>query len=135
MNRRDWLLLAITADDDSGLSPVQLQRSLFLVSQKREKHIGPGFYEFELRESGPFSKDLYVDLDALVAAGHVMKKWQPGCPWSVFRSTDISRTWAKELRPKAKKEALSYLEEAVAWVKQQTFYDLAHKTPTIRVVG
>lgn len=45
--RRSWLLLAIVMSGKAGLSPVQLQRSLFLVDQKREEQVGAGFYEFE----------------------------------------------------------------------------------------
>ena len=34
-----------------------------------------------------------------------------------------------------KKDALSGLEDAVAWVKEQSYLELIHKTSTIRVIG
>jgi len=123
MTRRDWLLLAIASADYSGLSPVQLQKSLFLVGQ-REKYVGQEFYEFEPHNYGPFSRDIYVDADRLVAAGHLVKEQQPGYSWSVFRATDAGRLHAEGLRSKAPKEAISFLDQTVAWATKQTFYNL-----------
>jgi len=124
MNRKDWLLLAIASAGTSGLSPVQLQKSLFLLGRKRKKYVGADFYEFEPHNYGPFSKDIYTDADLLGAAGYVTKERQPGKSWSVFRPTDAGGAVARKLRPSVPKEALSYLVEAVPWVKGQSFYDL-----------
>jgi hypothetical protein len=135
MEPKEWLLLAIAAAGDAGLSPIQLQRSLFLLSQKRKTHVGPGFYAFEQGDAWPFSKALYEDLDAFVAAGDVVKEYRPEATRSVFRLANAGRSLAEELRPQVKPEAFSYLEEAVAWVTEQSTLDLFHKTPTIRVVG
>jgi len=133
--RRSWLLVAIAISGDSGLSPVQLQRSLFLFGQKREEQVGPGFYEFEPHESGPSSRDVYVDIDALVTAEYVVKEWVPDSSWSAFRLSDAGRARVTEFRRKVKKDALSGLEDAVAWVREQSYLDLVHKTSTIRVIG
>ena len=132
---KDWLLLAIAAAGEAGLSPIQLQRSLFLLSQKRKTHVGPEFYQFEPGDAWPFSRALYEDLDAFVAAGDVVKEYRPESTRSIFRLADSGRTLAEELQPRLKPEASSYLEEAVAWVTEQSTLDLFHKTPTIRVVG
>ena len=133
--RRGWLLLAIAMSGASGLSPVQLQRSFFLVSQKREEQVGPRFYEFEANGSGPASSTLYVDIDALVTAEYIVKQWVPESSCSAFRLSDPGRAWAADFRRKMKREALSGLEDAVAWVQEQSYLDLVHKTSTIRVIG
>jgi hypothetical protein len=133
--RRGWLLLAIALSGTSGLSPVQLQRSLFLVGQKREEQVGPGFYEFEANGSGPASTALYVDIDALVTAEYIVKEWVPESSWSAFRLSDAGQASAADFRRKLKKDALSGLEDAVAWVKELSYLDLVHKTSTIRVIG
>ena len=132
---KDWLLLAIAAAGEAGLSPIQLQRSLFLLSQKRKTHVGPDFYQFEPGDAWPFSRALYEDLDAFVAVGDVVKEYRTESTRSVFRLAESGRTLAEELQPRLKPEASSYLEEAVAWVTEQSTLDLFHKTPTIRVVG
>lgn len=132
--RRGWLLLAIAVSGASGLSPIQLQRSLFLVCQKREEQVGPDFYEFEANGSGPASAALYVDIDALVTAEYIVKEWVPESSCSTFRLSDAGRAWAADFRQKMKKETLAALEDAVAWVKEQSYLELVHKTSTIRVI-
>jgi len=131
------------AADEDGISPIQLQQSVFLFSLKREKDLGLDFYEFEPHNygsaakeaEGPFSRILYTDLDALQADGLVTKSWQPGEAWSAFRPTERANDWIKDLRREAQKDALSYLEEAVAWVRQLSVYESVHKTASIRVIG
>ena len=143
MTRDEWLVLAIAAADEDGISPIQLQQSVFLFSLKRAEDLGPDFYEFEPHNygsaakeaEGPFAKALYADLDALVADGLVAKRWQPGEAWSAFRPTEYAYNWIKDLRREARKDALSYLEEAVAWVRQLSVYESVHKTASIRVIG
>jgi hypothetical protein len=134
--RPSWLLLAIVMSGKAGLSPVQLQRSLFLVAQKREEQVGAGFYEFEeTNGAAPMSPALYVDIDTLVATAHVVKEWMPELSASVFRLSDTGWALAEELRSKVKKDALPGLEDAVAWVKEQSYLEQMHKTSTIRVIG
>ena len=131
--RSGWLLLVLSMSGKGGLSPVQLQRSLFLVAQKREEQVGAGFYE--ANGSGPTSPSLYEDIDALVAAAHIEKEWMPDLSASMFRLSDTGWAWSEDLRRKVRKDALSGLEDAVAWVKEQSYLELIHKTSTIRVIG
>lgn len=134
--RRGWLLLAIVMSGKAGLSPIQLQRSLFLVTQKREEQVGSGFYEFEeTHGSAPMSPTLYEDIDALVATAYVEKAWRPKLSASILRLSDTGWALAEDLRRQVKKDALSGLEDAVAWVKEQSYLELMHKTSTIRVIG
>ena len=134
--RRGWLLLVLSMSGKGGLSPLQLQRSLFLVAQKREEQVGAGFYEFEEGNgSAPTSPTLYEDIDALGAAAHVEKEWRPDLSASMFRLSDTGWAWSEDLRRKVRKDALSGLEDAVAWVKEQSYLELIHKTSTIRIIG
>lgn len=132
--RRGWLLSAVSVAGQSGLSPVQLQRTLFLVCQKREELVGPDFYEFESNGSAPVSLALYADIDALVTAEYIVKEWVPESSCSTIRLSDTGRARAADFRRKMKKEALGGLEDAVAWVKEQSYQEMVHKTSTIRVI-
>lgn len=132
--RRGWLLFAVSVAGPSGLSPVQLQRSLFLVCQKREELVGPDFYEFESNGSGPVSLALYADIDLLVTAEYIVKEWVPESSCSIFRLSGAGRARVADFRRKMKKEALGSFEDAVAWVKEQSYQEMVHKTSTIRVI-
>ncbi len=107
-----------------------------LVGLGRAYAKGTGFYEFEeTHGSAPMSPTLYEDIDALVATAYVEKAWTPKLSASILRLSDTGWSLAEDLRRKVKKDALSGLEDAVAWVKEQSYLELMHKTSTIRVIG
>lgn len=114
---------------------MQVQRVLFLVGQKRGEQVGPGFYEFEANGSNPASRALFADIDVLVASKYLLKEWVAEASWSVFLLADEGQAWAAEFRRTVKKDALTGLEDAVAWVKEQSHLDRVHKTSTVRVIG
>ena len=102
--RSGWLLLVLSMSGKGGLSPVQLQRSLFLVAQKREEQVGAGFYEFEeANGSAPTSPSLYEDIDAPVAAAHIEKEWMPDLSASMLRLSDTGWAWSENLRRRSRR--------------------------------
>ena len=72
---------------------------------------------------------------AAVAAAHIEKEWMPELSASMFRLSETGWAWSEDLRRKVKKNALAGLEDAVVWVKEQSYLELMHKTSTIRVIG
>ncbi len=62
MKPQDWTLLAISAAKGRGLSPIQLQKSLFLLERRLSKEeLGEQFYEFVPYNYGPFDVKIYQD--------------------------------------------------------------------------
>ena len=59
----------------------------------------------------------------------------PDLSASMFRLSDTGWGWSDNLRRKVKKDALSGLEDALAWVKEQSYLELIHKASTMRVIG
>lgn len=55
--------------------------------------------------------------------------------WFKQEGLDTGWAWSEDLRRKVRKDALSGLEDSVAWVKEQSYLELIHKTSTIRVIG
>jgi len=66
-----WVLLALLAAKDHSLTPVQLQKSLFLLGKRRPHDIGKAFYHFRPYDYGPFDVAVYTDTDQLVEEGLV----------------------------------------------------------------
>ena len=60
MTRQDWLLLVLAADGKT-FSPLQLQKSLFLVGYDLAKLVGSDFYTFRPFDYGPFDATVYRD--------------------------------------------------------------------------
>src|SRR5439155_6656754 len=52
--RSAWVLLALLAAEGHSLTPVQLQKCLFLLGSRRPKDVGRDFYHFRPYDYGPF---------------------------------------------------------------------------------
>ncbi len=78
MNRQNWLLLAIAQAGDKGLSPIQVQKTMFLIRMEAGDCVGQGFYAFKPYNYGPFCSAIYKDVDLLVVSG-MLKEQQSGC--------------------------------------------------------
>src|SRR5437773_8648050 len=66
MSRRDWLLVALTEAGDRGLSPVQIQKTMFLFKNGTDRVLDEDqFYDFRPYNYGPFDSQIYRDLEDL----------------------------------------------------------------------
>lgn len=65
--RKYWVLVALYAADGTSMSPIQLQKSIFLIGQKLD--IKKDFYEFEPYDYGPFDVHIYQDAESLDELG------------------------------------------------------------------
>jgi hypothetical protein len=124
MERRDWALLAIDAGQGQPLSPVQLQKSLFMLGRNLASQVGWDFYEFNAYDYGPFDVKVYQDVDDLVHQGLVYSQRQPGRSWNEFAVTPLGATRAHELAVSAPQEAIEYLRAIVKWAQSLSFSQL-----------
>jgi uncharacterized protein len=72
MNRNEYVLLSLAVNDGRQLTPLQVQKQLFLS----EKLIGAELsytprFDFQPYHYGPFDKAVYDALDSLSNVGHV----------------------------------------------------------------
>jgi hypothetical protein len=67
-SRDEFLLLALASASDGRLTPVQIQKAMFLLKQEAGQFVGPDFYEFVPYNYGPFNSSIYDDLNALAGA-------------------------------------------------------------------
>ena len=77
MDRRDWILLALSAANDDALSPVQLQKALFLFGEEKKDLVSGPFYTFSPYAYGPFDKAVYKDAEALTDEGFIVSEATP----------------------------------------------------------
>jgi hypothetical protein len=63
-SRREWTLLVLGAAS-RPLSPVQLQKSLFLLGKWLPEEVGDDFFQFEPYRYGPFDKAVYTEVELL----------------------------------------------------------------------
>jgi hypothetical protein len=125
VQRSDWALLAIAAAEGRPLTPVQLQKVLFILGREKHRRVGPGYYAFHPYNYGPFSSEIYADAEALDGMGLVdVEHGDPARSWSTYTATADGLARAQELRKKAPADAVRYLEALVAWARKLTFQQL-----------
>ena len=73
MERRDLIVLAVSAGGSRVLTPVQLQKSIFLISEANLPGIPEDLYRFEPYHYGPFDAMIYNDADRLHEEGLVLR--------------------------------------------------------------
>lgn len=123
-NRQKWALAAISYAGEKGLTPAQLQKSLFLFEKAFDKKIGD-FYNFTPYNYGPFDKSVYTDAEIFVGKNLVRKSdGNANHTWSIYAITQsgeqLSETIVKELEPKMS----NHLKKIVEWAQGLTFQQL-----------
>lgn len=122
--RTDWLLLALGLST-GGLTPVQLQKVLFLVGERRKRVVGPDYYKFKPYNYGPFCQAIYTDVDLLASfLEQVEVDESRGRQLRRYRLTATGAERATELVKQAPAEGVAYLREVVPWAQKLTFNEL-----------
>ena len=125
MRPDEWTLVAICAAGSKGLSPVQLQKTLFLLGRNLPiNDLGDSFYEFVPYNYGPFNVGIYQDAEGLERKGLVAISRSTERPWAQYQPTDEGLKVARRLRDQASSRAVAYLERVVAWATKLSFRDL-----------
>jgi uncharacterized protein len=112
-------MLAIGLAKGRGLSPVQLQKVLFLLGKELPFEVGQNFYNFRPYNYGPFNKAVYQDAEALSYAGYVSIA-------NLGRLDEYSATpeglnYAEQIKQSAPPRGVEYLSKVVEWAQSLTF--------------
>lgn len=124
MDKRLLLLIALKYAGERGLTPVQLQKSMFLLGQAYSDKLA-NYYNFEPYNYGPFDKTIYVDAKVLAEEGLVSIKEVEGHRWQNYFISAKGEHWlAVQEGVGVDTEVVSYLEKLVVWVKSLSFTQL-----------
>ena len=120
----DVTLLVIAMAGDSGLTPVQLMKSVFLVGQCSLSDLPSNYYRFFAYNYGPFHPDVYRDVQVLVNQRLVYEIRETGQNWSKYIIAPPGLRYAEDLKRQIAREFSDYIDEVVSWVKSVTFNQL-----------
>lgn len=124
MERKDWTLLALAVAKGKPLSPVQLQKSLFLLGQTHRDLVGSPYYDFQPYHFGPFDSSVYEDAATLATEGLAVISTAPHGRWQEYRASPDGVEQAKVLLAEAPEVVTSYLERTVDWCRSLSFQQL-----------
>ena len=122
LSRRDWLLFLFDGAD-LPLDRVRIQKAMFLFAE-RSKAPAEQKYSFEPYNYGPFSFEIYPDLDWLSEQGHLAQAPVPWMSSPVYSLTAKGREAAKQVRRLADGHRLSLLQSIRAFVLAHSFDSL-----------
>ncbi len=72
MNQKEIVLAAMAAGGwNNGFSPIQIQKTVFLINEEAAEYIGGRCFDFASRHYGPFDQAVYSTLDNLESQGMV----------------------------------------------------------------
>ncbi len=119
MDRKDWTLLALGAAEGKALTPVQLQKTLFLLG-----HTFPemeDFYNFVPYNYGPFNASIYEDAKILAQDGLVNIDTPSGRRWCVYSCTSAGLSHADQIVENIPQEISRFLKKIVDWIFPLSF--------------
>jgi hypothetical protein len=122
--RQEWLLLALGHRAGQPMTPVQIQKAMFLMGAEASQLVGSKFYKFIPYNYGPFDADVYHDLDDLMAKGLVTTGSPTGRSWRMYAATPAGVAAADKVKQGANARAVQYLGKAVDWVSSMSFPQL-----------
>jgi hypothetical protein len=125
MNRRELLLAILTAADGRPLTPVQLQKATFLVTENLEDIVdhGPGF-KFVPYDYGPFDANVYNEAQSLALDDDVVIAPSGRGRWNTYAASEDGLEYGQELLDKLDDEDREYIVRTVKWVRSRTFSSL-----------
>ena len=124
MEKMEWNLIVIAAAKGQLLTPVQLQKALFIVGENVPSVYKRDYYHFKAYNYGPFSKEVYSDAESLAATGDVAIATAPGQAWSNYRATHQGSKRAEQLRKELSKSERDYIDRIVMWIRGLSFRQL-----------
>ena len=125
MRREDVTLLVLASADGSAYSPVQIQKTLFLVTENVPSLISSGDgYNFMPYDYGPFDKAVYDDLRQMEISGLVEIAPASDARWKSYRATEHGLKTAEQLKRQLDKDTGKYLRALSSWVRSLSFSKL-----------
>jgi hypothetical protein len=124
MERKYWTLLVISAAGSSGLSPVQLQKCLFLIAKNLPEEAGDGFYSFVPYNYGPFDPAIYTDAQLLIDEGLVTLARVAGKTWAYYVITPEGISTSERIRSEVAVQTHAYITAVVKWTQRLSFGQL-----------
>lgn len=124
LKNRDVTLLVIAAAGNTGLTPVQLMKSVFLIGKSGLPDLPSDFYPFFAYDYGPFHPDVYRDTEILISEGLVLEVREADRNWPKYAISQTGLQRASALRGQVAREFSEHINTVVTWVESRTFNQL-----------
>jgi hypothetical protein len=122
--RENWLLLSLLAAKEKGLTPVQLQKVLFVFGRRRPDTVRDSYYDFKPYHYGPFDSAVYADADMLAARELIAVDQSNGRSLRTYRLTPEGHAAAATARNATDPREVEFMGKVVEWAQRLSFSSL-----------
>jgi uncharacterized protein len=124
MTREEVALVVLSLAEGRDFTPVQIQKSLFLTSDRVPEVFSLGSkYNFQPYDYGPFDHGVYLDIERLRERGLAVIKQQEG-RWRTYAATKEGIEIANELLKQLQQEQIDMIRRIVSLVRKLSFEQL-----------
>ncbi len=123
LNNKEWILLILSSAEGKALTPIQLQKCMFLVGRK--VNTGNDFYIFKPYDYGPFAPEIYHDVEELEKEELINIGYASNLRWKLYSITHQGQKAVEEIKKGVPKSIIAMIStEIVGWVLEKGFRDL-----------
>ena len=124
MERRSFMLAAMSPAGSDSFYPVQVQKLFFLLDENIPGEVDGPHFRFEPYDYGPFDKNVYSELEAMRQDDFVEI-----FPWGryggkIYKLTNKGREEGKKVFESISELAQEKIQEAVEFVRTRSFSQL-----------
>ncbi len=121
---RDEILLATLAAADGDFSPVQIQKTMFLLDKKVAHLTGGPHFNFRAYDYGPFDQSIYQSLTNLSISGLAAISGDPTTKQRRYGLTSEGQKTGTAILGGMEPALAKYITELTAWVRSVGFAEL-----------
>lgn len=124
MKRKELNLVVLSFAAGSPLTPVQLQKSVFLIWKYYPNIIEAPNYNFQPYHYGPFDVDVYNDAELLAQQGLVQIINGQGLVRNLYTITPLGLEKAESVKLSLEPNIKDFIAKVVTWVRGLSFETL-----------
>ena len=125
LSRDEMALVILSLADGGAFRPVQIQKALFLASDKvRDAFRINSRYEFQPYDYGPFDHRVYVDIERLESRGLAVIAQPLGSRWKTYAATEAEVAEGRRLSAALTEDQFKILKRIVELVRSLSFNEL-----------
>lgn len=118
-------LVVLSLADGGSFTPVQIQKALFLATDKVSQAFRKGSnYQFEPYDYGPFDWQVYTDVENLERRGLAQIDQQPGSRWRTYAASPAGVAEGRRLAERLAADQRAVLQKIVNLVRSLSFNEL-----------
>ncbi len=107
------------------MTPVQLQKSLFLLSEKN--NLKKDFYRFRPYDYGPFAPEIYRDAEQLGNENLITISYEHNLKWKVYAITPEGMKLSERIKSFLPDDLVQSIKDIIGHIRGLSFSDLVQE--------